>query len=184
MALAVGDVAGHGIKAASVMGQLRNALRAYVFDGYPPAEAMHRLDGLLAASVEGVYATAVHVALDPRSGELRWSNAGHPPPVVVDEAGARFLEPAHELLLGGASPAYVEHRDVLPPGGTLWLYTDGLVEARGSGLAPGLHHLTAVAVATANRPLSESCDEVIDRLFASRPREDDVCLLAVRRPGG
>src|SRR4051812_20970888 len=161
VALVVGDVAGHGLRAAASMGQLRNAFRAYGMVEASPAEVVARINRLVMSGVEQVMATVVYLVLDRESGEVAWSAAGHPPPLVIGPDGARFLEGGRSVPIGAADPAvFREATAILPPGASLLLYTDGLVERRDTPLEDRLTQL-AEAAATAGDQLGELCEHVV-----------------------
>jgi serine phosphatase RsbU (regulator of sigma subunit) len=175
----VGDVAGHDGGAATTMAQVRNMLRgiAQVLAA-PPAVLLTALDRAVQSLSRGVLATVVLVEISGRL--LRWSNAGHPPMLLVGVDGAaRLLEQSPDLLLGvhtGTSRA--DHELTLHPGDTVVLFTDGLVEQRGAEIDDGLQRILGVAERAADRPLAELCDELLDH----RPErgDDDIALLALR----
>ncbi|HEY3249244.1 MAG TPA: SpoIIE family protein phosphatase [bacterium] len=175
--LVMGDVAGRGVQVASLMGQLRNSLRAYAVDGYPPAEVVARLNDLIEP---GNMATLVYLVLDPVTWTLTFSNAGHLPPLIAGADGrTRFLE-GGTLPLGN-SMVTLRHEELtrLEPGSTIVLYTDGLVEVRGEPIDAGLARLN-----TALRDeREEDLDATLDRILTTVPAQalhDDVALLAVR----
>ena len=184
-ALAVGDVVGHDLEAAAGMAQLRNILRAYaVSQQQPPSKIVDWLDHATTQGIAEVsMATLVFARMTENAGrcELSWTNAGHPPPLLVTHEGvARCLTDGQGVFLGlmpeQARPdATVE----LLPGSTLILYTDGLIESRASTLDEGMDRLSRHAAALAHRPLEDFTDELLAR---SRPpdNDDDVALLAVR----
>jgi PAS domain S-box-containing protein len=179
VALVVGDVVGHGPRAAAVMGQLRNACRAYALLGSPPAETFAHLNRLLAADDRDVMATAFYVIVDRETGAIEYASAGHPPALVVDEGNSRFLEGGRSVPLGTTDPVtYRAARDRLAVGSTLLLYTDGLVERRGVALEERLQGL-ARAAADARGELSEVCDVLLSEI-GPEGVPDDVALLAVR----
>jgi PAS domain S-box-containing protein len=180
VALVVGDVAGHGLRAAASMGQLRNAFRAYGMVEASPAEVVARINRLVMSGVEQVMATVLYLVLDRESGEVAWSAAGHPPPLVIGPDGARFLEGGRSVPIGAADPAvFREATAILPPGATLLLYTDGLVERRDTPLEERLTEL-AEAAATAGDELGELCEHVIHAVLGEADPGDDVALLAVK----
>jgi PAS domain S-box-containing protein len=180
VALVVGDVAGHGLRAAASMGQLRNAFRAYGMVEASPAEVVARINRLVMSGVEQVMATVLYMVLDRESGEVAWSAAGHPPPLVIAPDGTRFLEGGRSVPIGAADPAvFREATAILPPGASLLLYTDGLVERRDTPLEERLTELAAAA-ATAGDELSELCEHVIAEVLGDADPGDDVALLAVR----
>lgn len=192
VALAVGDVVGHDLDAAAGMAQLRSILRAYAWPGHePPSAVLSRL-ARVAGHMAGVdLATLVYGVLE-QSGDdgrwrLTWSNAGHPPPLLVSPDGqARFLTAGRGLLL---STGLDEPRDdattPLPPGATLVLYTDGLVESRTAPIDDGLLRLRRHAAALVNRPLPVFADLLLQRVRPDPDTgDDDIALLCVRVPAG
>jgi PAS domain S-box-containing protein len=180
VALVVGDVAGHGLRAAASMGQLRNAFRAYGMVEASPAEVVARINRLVMSGVEQVMATVLYLVLDRESGEVAWSAAGHPPPLVIAPDGARFLEGGRSVPIGAADPAvFREATAILPPGASLLLYTDGLVERRDTPLDDRLAEL-AEAAAQSGGELDELCEHVIAAVLGETEPGDDVALLAVR----
>ncbi|MFH9979731.1 SpoIIE family protein phosphatase [Streptomyces sp. NPDC017179] len=188
-ALAVGDVVGHDLEAAAGMAQLRNMLRAYALSQQkPPSKIVEWLDQATVHIAEVSMATLVFARMSENADgrcELSWTNAGHPPPLLVTREGtARYLTDGHGILLGvtpeqSRSDATTE----LPPGATLLLYTDGLIESPGHTLDEGLDRLRRYAAALVHRPLEPFIDEL---LAAARPpdNDDDVALLAVRHGRG
>ncbi|MBY8882250.1 SpoIIE family protein phosphatase [Actinacidiphila acidipaludis] len=186
-AVVIGDVVGHDLNAAAGMAQLRNMLRAHAWTHHGgPAAIVRLLDDTVMHVAEVSMATAIFGTLrrEPATGwELRWSNAGHPPPLLVDYEGrAEFLEEGHGILLGtGTSPDRAEDTVPLPPRSTLVLYTDGLVESPAQSLDDGMERLRRHAAALVHRPLDLFCDQLLNRV---RPpaNEDDVALLALRVP--
>jgi PAS domain S-box-containing protein len=179
VALIVGDVVGHGLRAAATMGQLRNAFRAYGLIESSPAEVMARVNRLV-TSGEDAMATVLYLVLDRETGEVTFSAAGHPPPLLLAPDGPRFLEGGRSMPIGAADPAvFREANGVVPPGSTLLLYTDGLVERRGVPLEDSLDKLAEVAGA-ADENLERLCDRVLAAVLPELEPSDDVALLAVR----
>jgi len=177
--VAIGDVAGHGVRAAALMGQLRTGLRAYALDHHGPAETLRRVDRLL-QTVEGrAMATVAYAVLDPTTGSMRYASAGHPPAIVVPARGeARLLEVVRCPPLGTLSYAtYREVETTLPPGWTILLYTDGLIEKRREPLTVGLERLRAAARPA--RSAEALCSQIIAQL-AEEQSEDDVAIVALR----
>jgi len=175
----IGDVAGHGILAAAIMGKIRTALRAFASDGSSPGTALERLNSLLGDLREGAIATVWYGQYEPSSHRLVFSNAGHVPPLVVDAHGVQYLEDAHGPPVGALDGMHFgESRCTLEPGTTLFLYTDGLIEQRKSGLDDGLARLRASVPSTAD-DLQQMCDGVV-RALAAGASDDDVAVLAVR----
>ncbi|MEV6837174.1 SpoIIE family protein phosphatase [Streptomyces sp. NPDC051133] len=185
-ALAVGDVVGHDLEAAAGMAQLRNMLRAYAWSQQgPPSRIVERLDEAIMPITDVTMATLVLARVTETSDGhwlLSWTNAGHPPPLLVTRDGlAHYLTDGHGLLLGtGVRTSRADATVVLPPGCTLLLYTDGLVEAPGHTLDDGLNRLRQHAAALAHRPLPSFTDLLLHRVRP--PGLDDVALLAVRTP--
>jgi PAS domain S-box-containing protein len=181
VALLVGDVVGHGLRAAAAMGQLRNAFRAYALVESSPAEVMARVNRLATGGPEdSVLGTALLLMLDRETGDLVYTSAGHPPPLVLGSDGVRFLEDGRSMPIGAADAAvFREGAAVLEPGSTLLLYTDGLVERRDVPLDERLRELAEVAERT-NGSLEEVCDGVLSGVLGEEAGADDVALIAVR----
>lgn len=189
----VGDVVGHDVAAAGAMGQVRGLLRGIAAQGgASPAEVVRAVDAVMDTLRVETTATVVVARLEPcgdRAGGLRvrWSNAGHPPPLLVTRDGeVTVLEgPDGNDLLLGFDPRTDRRENValLPPGGTLVLYTDGLVERRTQVVDDGVAMLAGhlAELARAGTPLEELCDHLLARMLPGR-LEDDVALLAVRHP--
>jgi PAS domain S-box-containing protein len=180
VALVVGDVAGHGLRAAASMGQLRNAFRAYGLIESSPAEVVARINRLVMTGVEQVMATVLYLVLDRETGEVAFSAAGHPPPLVIGPDGPRFLEGGRSVPIGAADAAvFREATAILPPGSAILLYTDGLVERRDTPLHQRLDELAAVA-GSAGDDLAGLCETVLAKVLGEAEPGDDVALLAVR----
>jgi PAS domain S-box-containing protein len=180
VALVVGDVVGHGLRAAATMGQLRNAFRAYGLVESSPSEVVARINRLVMSGVEDVMATVLYLVLDRETGELSFSAAGHPPPLVLAPDGPYFLEGGRSVPIGASDPAvFREASAVLPPGSSLLLYTDGLVERRDEALDRRLDKLAAVA-GSSDGGLDALCERVIEAVLGQGEPGDDVALLAVR----
>jgi PAS domain-containing protein len=180
--LVIGDVTGHDIAAAAAMGQLRIALRALAVDrDDTPAGLLVRLESVL-DSLGGEPIMASCVVGRVEDGRFRWTNAGHPPPLLVLPGGdVRPLDTPPELLLGvRAGTPRTEHVVDLPPGAVVLLYTDGLVERRGSDLDVGIERLRAAAGVLAGGDLAAGLEEVLGLVLDGAPGGDDVALLAAR----
>ncbi|WP_193611163.1 SpoIIE family protein phosphatase [Nocardioides lijunqiniae] len=180
LALVIGDVAGHGVTAASAMMQLRTALRAYLFEGHSPAECLDHLDRLMDGLLDVQVATAVVVLLDVATGEVEIANAGHPAPLLSAPGSAREVDGDVRPLLGVGEGVARSVRLTLPVGTTLLLYTDGLVERRGSDMVERTDRLRAITSATTD---GEPLQDLVDRVLAMQESgaDDDTTLLAVRR---
>jgi len=178
--VAIGDVAGHGVAAAALMGQLRIGLRAYALSAEEPAETLPRLDRLLRSLGDGM-ATALYAVLDPRTGVAEVASAGHLPPVVVRDGGARLMEIAVAPPLGTfACSRYAQSSTTLEPGAMLVLYTDGLIERRREALDVGFERLRATV---RSEPAEEACARIIETLVPPLGAGDDVAVVVLRRTG-
>jgi serine phosphatase RsbU (regulator of sigma subunit) len=188
--LVIGDVVGHDTEAAAAMGQLRGLLRGIAYrDGVGPAQVLGDLD----AAVQGLGMTTMATAAVARVEQtpeereagltrLRWSNAGHPPPLLLHDDGRvdQLSTPRAELMLGvDAAAARTESVVTVRRGATLLLYTDGLVEGRDLPLDDGVARLRGALAELGQLPLEPFCDAVIERL---RPAglQDDIALVAIR----
>jgi PAS domain S-box-containing protein len=181
--LVMGDVAGRGIEAASMMGQLRSAIRAYALQGEGPAGLLDRVNAFLLQLAEDTMATALLACIDHRAGSVTLASAGHPPALLVGPDGdTRWLTGGRGVPIGALDdPGYREVHEELEPGSTLVLYTDGLVEQRGEDLHAGLDRLEA-SVLDGPRDLEALCDHVLRRADRE-PGSDDVTLLVLRTLG-
>jgi serine phosphatase RsbU (regulator of sigma subunit)/anti-sigma regulatory factor (Ser/Thr protein kinase) len=181
IALAVGDVVGHGLAAAAVMAQLRTALRAYAVDGHPPAEVVERLNRMMWTLGPTAMTTLVYLVLDPVRETIDVVNAGHPPPLVIGpDGGAAYLPLQGGVALGATPVARYRcesHRFAI--GSTVVLYTDGLVEERGASIDAGLERLR---VLTGNAEGPESlCETIVAQLVPDAPA-DDIAMIVARVP--
>ncbi len=179
LVVVVGDVMGHGVQAAAVMGQLRAALRAYALEGHDPAAMLTRLDRVVQALDELSFTTCVVGLLDPRERTVCLSSAGHLPPLLVTrrgEASLLELDPGLPLGVGGAT--FVDLKLELEPGSTLLLYTDGLVEGRAQPVDAGMERLRQACAAPV-RSAEELCDRVLAAMTVDDGHEDDTAMLAL-----
>jgi serine phosphatase RsbU (regulator of sigma subunit)/anti-sigma regulatory factor (Ser/Thr protein kinase)/putative methionine-R-sulfoxide reductase with GAF domain/PAS domain-containing protein len=177
--VAVGDVVGHGVRAAATMGRLRNVLRAYAYEGFGPAEALSRLNRLACDSGEDVFATVVYAQLSPSRSLLRFASAGHPPPVLLNPEGeVQLLDEGRSLPIG-ATPetTFTEAAVPLAVDSTIVLYTDGLVERRGESIDVGIDRLIEL-VKTSHGPVDELADRIVEELEWAE-HSDDLALVAV-----
>lgn len=179
--LVIGDVVGKGVRAAAMMGQLRNALRAFAFEHTDPYEVVSRLGGLVDGMMEVPFATLVYLVVDPQGRGARYVVAGHPPPLVrAPDGTTTFLDGGRTLPIGvDASVGFAAGDVQFDAGSTVVLYTDGLVERRDLPLDEGLKLLAVSAAANDEGP-----DELVDALIASltgdHERPDDIAVLALR----
>jgi serine phosphatase RsbU (regulator of sigma subunit)/anti-sigma regulatory factor (Ser/Thr protein kinase)/transcriptional regulator with GAF, ATPase, and Fis domain len=184
IALIVGDCVGHGLAAATVMGQVRSACRALLLCHPSPRAALEGLDSFAARLPGAQCTTAVCAVLNPDTGELVYSSAGHPPPILVHADGTtRTLDDGHTIALG-VRPDWCrpEAHVTLPARTTLLLYTDGLVERRRSALDHGISRVAAVAQDGRASTLDDLADQIMSRLAPSGGYQDDVVLLLYRHP--
>nr|WP_229816353.1 SpoIIE family protein phosphatase [Streptomyces lucensis] len=176
--LCVGDVAGHGIEAATSMVVLRNALRGLAVTGAGPAQLLSWLNIVAHHLTGAVTATAVCGLYDGERRTLRWARAGHLPPVLVREAEAATLPMLKGLLLGALPEAVYEETEVqLAAGDTLLMYTDGLIERRDRSVEESLSHLLDTA-----RSAPRTLDQQLDRLLthSRSDTDDDTCIVGIR----
>ncbi|QNI07643.1 SpoIIE family protein phosphatase [Mycobacterium kubicae] len=184
IALIVGDCVGHGLAAATVMGQVRSACRALLFDNPSPSAALSGMDRFAARLPGAQCTTAVCVVLDPDTGELVYSSAGHPPPLLVNPDGTTHkLDGGHTIALG-MRPGWPrpEAHAAMPARATLALYTDGLVERRRIPLEHGMSRVAAVVQNGRTSALDDLADQVMSAVAPSGGYQDDVVLLLYRHP--
>jgi GAF domain-containing protein/anti-sigma regulatory factor (Ser/Thr protein kinase) len=182
--IAIGDVAGHGVRAATVMGQLRSALRAFASDSRAPGEVVGRLNRFVFEQGPLDMATLLYGVIDPTNGYIDLATAAHLPPLYVRSSGdVQLLEVAGSPPIG-AEPLtrYDTTHFELERGSTLLLYTDGLVERRTESLDVGLARLVDAA-RYAPTMLGGLCDHLVSRLLDGTRPNDDVAILGVRYVG-
>jgi PAS domain S-box-containing protein len=182
VALVIGDVAGHNIGSASMMGQVRSMLRAYAIDNPDPGGVLRQTNTALAWLLPDTLASAVFAVLDLATGELVYANAGHPPPILLTGDGqAEYLDDADGIMLGALPDAeYTTGVRRLSAGAALLCYTDGLVESRNRDLSKSLTLLAETLRRTAPRSAGLLCATAQAALLGDAGRADDVCLLAAR----
>ena len=183
--IVVGDCVGHGLRAATVMGQLRSACRALLLQDSSPARTLMALDRFADRLPGAACATVFCGVLDPATGHLVYSSAGHPPAIVGSPDGA-----THLLDQGRSRPVAVhpgedrpEATYTVPPLATLLLYTDGLVERRRRPLYAGIDQASAAVRHGLGTPIEDLATEIMDRLTPESGYDDDVALLLYRHPG-
>ncbi len=180
--LVIGDVMGHGVHAAAVMGQLRTAVRTLARHDVPPAQLLRSLDAVVADLGEDEMATCVYAVHDAASGVCVIARAGHPPPAVVTPDGSiTFLDGPPGTPLGAGGQDFRTEEVRLPPGSLLVLYTDGLIEARDRDLDEGMAQL-AGALRRVDQPLDQLCAGILRMLLPSAQQDDVAVLLARTRP--
>ncbi|MDX6627958.1 MAG: hypothetical protein QOH00_204, partial [Gaiellales bacterium] len=176
----VGDVAGHGVTAAVLMGQLRNAFRAHAYEHTSPAELLRRM---LRHVEEDEMATALCLTLDPYTQELTYASAGHPPSLLVDGEAASVSRLALALAppLGYVQASAICEATVeLPAGATLVAYTDGLVERRGWSIDTGIDLLASVVGSSSSLAAAPLADRIFEEVAPHIGSNDDIALLIVR----
>ncbi|GHE25119.1 PAS domain S-box protein [Streptomyces vinaceus] len=182
--LVIGDVMGHGIHAAAVMGQLRTAVRTLARQDVSPTRLLRSLDEAVADLGEDEMATCVYAVHDPATGGCVIARAGHPPPAVVTAGGeVTFLDGPPGTPLGTGGQEFRTEEVALPPGSLLVLYTDGLIESRDRDLDQGMAELGR-ALREAGQPLDALCDDILARLLPEAPQDDVAVLLARTVAGG
>ncbi|WP_432824383.1 SpoIIE family protein phosphatase [Dactylosporangium sp. CA-092794] len=176
---AIGDVAGHSLRAATIMAEVRHALRAYLAEDHAPGLTLERLNRMMLRFLPEEIATMCLLRLELGSGQVRLANAGHPPPLRVAGGRAALVE-GRVALLGVPTPHDAETVFTLGPGELLVLVTDGLIERRGHTFNEGLDRLCAALVGGGTGDLEEFCDALLDDL-GDGTQDDDVALLVIRR---
>jgi GAF domain-containing protein len=181
-AAVIGDVQGHNVTAAGLMGQIRTAVRAYTTVGQTPAEVMRSTNRLLIDLGSDLFASCLYLRLDPKRGRAVMARAGHPPPLLRRPDGrVRVLDLAGGPLLGIAGAAAYPTTEVdLAPGSVLVLYTDGLIESPGVDIEDALADLGRRLAEAGDRPLDELADDLVRHSGATPERLDDVALLLLR----
>lgn len=181
LGVVMGDVSGHGLDAAVIMGRLRSALRAYALDCESPAEVLQKLDRKANHFEHGAMATVAYGIFDPGRETMTLSLAGHLPPVLAEPGGSGQLvdappDPPIGLTIG--EPARRTTVVALPPGSVLALYTDGLVERRDRPVDAGMRQLADALRADAPERV---CAQVMAAMIGNQAAQDDVALLVIRR---
>jgi PAS domain S-box-containing protein len=174
----IGDVMGRGVHAAAVMGQLRAALRSCAVLDLTPAVLLHHLDDLVQVLDAVQIVTCVYGVYDPATATMTLANAGHVPPLLLDDGDCRLVAASTGPPLGTGRPDYLEHSVTMLAGSALVLYTDGLVERRGSDIDVGIQRLCE-ALGTAP-PGAGLCERALDMLGGDGEHDDDIAMLVVR----
>ncbi|MFJ3443777.1 SpoIIE family protein phosphatase [Streptomyces sp. NPDC086081] len=183
-ALVVGDVMGHGLNSAAMMGQLRTAVQTMAGLDLPPAQLLRNLDDLAQRLGDSYLATCLYAVYDPIAGELHLANAGHIPPVLVraEDGRSELLDLPTGAPIGVGGVPFEAVRVRVEPGDRLVMCTDGLVEVRGEDIGVGLATLCASAAHPA-ASMDDACDTIIRSLNTRGGRKDDVALLMARLNG-
>ena len=185
VALVVGDVTGHGIHAAALMGELRTTTAALAHRGCPPGQIMVQLSGMVAADGDEAGATCLYAVYDPASRRCRLTSAGHLPPALRHPGGSvEFLDLPGGVMLGAAQGDYPVTDTDLPAGSVLALYTDGLIEQPGQDLSTGMSQLARALAADPARSPDQLCDSVLASTGPHAHARDDIALLLARTTEG
>jgi serine phosphatase RsbU (regulator of sigma subunit) len=179
VALVVGDVTGHSIHAAAIMGQLRTTTETLARLGCLPEQIMAQLSGVVAEHGEETGATCLYAQYDPKTRHCRLISAGHPPAALRHPDGtAELIDIPAGVMLGVGQNHYPATDTELPPGSVLALYTDGLIEQPGQDIGTGTSQLARTLAASPAQPLDELCDDILASLGARA--HDDIALLLAR----
>lgn len=178
----VGDCVGHGLDAATVMGQLRSAARAMLLEGRDPAATLEGLDAFAGTLPGAEFATVVCAVFDRQSDVVTYARAGHPPPLVVSDDGVVWLDGAGGVpLMANRARPRVNAVHTCRPGDRIVLYTDGLVERRGEVLDVGFDRLVDAIAHLRDLPVQQLADGLLHRLLPE-PSDDDVVLVVKQLP--
>jgi len=180
VALAIGDVVGHSVRSASIMGQIRSVLRAYTVEHPAPADVLQRTNVAVCQLLPDALATVLYAVLDLSTGDLTYANAGHPPALADIKGHVEYLDVASGAMLGvSADTDYIAGHRNLPPGSRLLLYTDGLIEDRRRDITDGFGALAQAVRECPARAAERTCQCVQSAMLGSGKRDDDVCFLAI-----
>ena len=175
---AIGDVVGHGLRSAIVMGRLRNALRAYALDSNDPAAVLTRLDEMVSHFEADEMATVFYAVIDPDRRRMMCSAAGHPFPFIASPSGeAAMIDARADPPIGSGTG--IERRSVevpLSPASTVYLFTDGVVERRGEHIDVGLGRLRDAVIAGSPH---RGCTRIVNQLMRDDQLDDDFAVLAL-----
>lgn len=177
--IGIGDAGGHGIPAAALMGQLRNCARGLAMTGQSPVAVLEALQLVTAANGPDSFATALYATLDPAAHTVRWSAAGHLPPLRFRPGFAAFATTAGSPPLGTPSPPLSELAERWQPGEGVVLVTDGVVERRGASLDEGLAALESVVARHSSAGAAGLTERIVEQLCGDP--EDDCCVVVVKR---
>ncbi|MEY2229294.1 MULTISPECIES: SpoIIE family protein phosphatase [Streptomyces] len=184
VAAAIGDVQGHNVNAAALMGQVRTAVHAGA--GAPPEEVLARTNRLVTDLEPGLFTSCLYAHIDLAGHTVRLASAGHPPPLLRHPGGATEMLNLPAGLLLGIEPgaAYTAVEIPFSPGTLLALYTDGLVEAPGRDIEDAIGAVAGlIGEAPEHHPLGDLADELIEHAHRDGPRPDDIALLLLRTEG-
>jgi sigma-B regulation protein RsbU (phosphoserine phosphatase) len=175
---AIGDVVGHGLRSATVMGRIRNALRAYALDSDDPAAVLTRLDDMVCHFEPDEMATVLYAVFDPERRDVTFSSAGHPLPLMMPPTGeAHMIEAYADPPIGSDAVAPRRATELaVPEGATIYFFTDGVVERRGEHIGIGLDRLRETAIPGSPH---RGCTRLVSRLLSDPQPDDDAALLAL-----
>ena len=182
LTVVVGDVTGHGLAAAADMALIRGLITALLHDGVPVAEVFGRVSRVLARRPDKLLATAALAVVDPGAATLTYATAGHPPPLLLlPDGSVQLLDAANAPILGIATSRQVAQTLAFPPGATLVMYTDGLVEARDRPFTEGVEQAAALLSAQPARLDPERyVDLLLDALVGEHRDHDDIAVVVVQ----
>jgi anti-sigma regulatory factor (Ser/Thr protein kinase)/putative methionine-R-sulfoxide reductase with GAF domain len=176
--MAIGDVVGHGLRAAALMGQLRTALHAYALEGHSPGQTLLLVDRYIRSMPNSAMATAAYAVLDSETGVLQLASAGHLPPLVIQGGTGRILAIPPSPPLGAFPYAsWTDHETELEAGETLLFFTDGLVERPGTPLMESISRLLSVTAQAADA--EEACQLAVDQMIPFGRLRDDIAIAAM-----
>ena len=176
--IVIGDVVGHGLKAAALMGQVRTALHAYALEDHAPAHTLQLVDRYMRSMPESAMATGAYAVLDPESGSLTLASAGHLPALVIRDGQGRVLEVPPSPPLGAFPYAtWSEQKTTLEGGETLLLYTDGLVERPGIPLMESIQRLLSVTAGAVSA--EDACQLAVEEMIPFGRLRDDIAIAAM-----
>jgi serine phosphatase RsbU (regulator of sigma subunit) len=178
----VGDVSGRGVDAVAVMAQARFTVRAYLLEGDDPSTALEKSAPQFDIVADGHMTTVLVGVGNARTGEIQLASAGHLPPLLLTDDGPTFLEIRSGRPLGTGLDRYPTTTYQMPPGSTLFCYTDGLVERRGESIDDGLARLARVIEEAADGSVEQLASHAVDML-RNENAADDIALLAMRWTG-
>jgi putative methionine-R-sulfoxide reductase with GAF domain len=175
---AIGDVVGHGLASAIVMGRLRNALRAYAFDSNDPAAVLTRLDEMVTHFEADEMATVLYAVIDPDHRRMTCAAAGHPLPFIASPSGTAEMVDARADPPIGSGTAIERHSVDVPlsPGSTVYFFTDGVVERRGEHIDVGLRRLGDALIAGSPH---RGCTRIVNQMMGDTQLDDDFAVLAL-----
>lgn len=175
---AIGDVVGHGLQSAIVMGRLRYALRAYALEANDPAAVLTRLDEMVSHFEAEEMATVAYAVIDPELRQMTCASAGHPFPFIASPSGAAEMVDAHADPPIGSGTGIERHTVDVPlsPGSTVYFFTDGVVERRGEHIDVGLERLRETVIAGSPH---RGCTRIVAHMMGDDQLEDDFAVLAI-----